>query len=99
MSWNGHPLQTSNSFFKRLRNDTKTNGNDEKKKEKKMIWVTLHYFGHMRNKMKERCFTEVQKCLTEGVYFFTRYETKKVAMFCSAKDTIPTLQKSNVFYC
>ena len=64
-----------------------------------MIWVTLHYFGHTRNKMKERCLKEVQKCLKERAYFFTRYETKKLAMFCSAKDIIPTLQKSNVLYC
>ena len=49
--------------------------------------------------MKTLCFKKVQKCLTEKVWFFTCYKTKKLAMFCSAKDFIPTFQKSNVVHC
>ena len=48
--------------------------------------------------MKKCCFEKVPKCLTEKVCFFTRYG-RKLAIFCSAKDFIPTLQKSNVIYC
>lgn len=49
--------------------------------------------------MKKRCFKKVKKCLTGKVCFFTPKEKKKLAMFCSAKEFIPTLLKSNVAYC
>ena len=49
--------------------------------------------------MKKRCSKKVPKCLTVKVCLFTRYETKNLALFCSAKDFIHALQKSNVVYC
>ena len=49
--------------------------------------------------MKKRCFKKVKKCLTGKFCFFTAKEKKKMAMFCSAKEFIPTLLKSNVVYC
>ena len=67
--------------------------------EKKIIWVRLPYFWQAGDKIKKSCFRKVQKCLTKNVCFFPCYETKKPAMFCSAKDFIPTLQKLNVVYC
>ena len=67
--------------------------------EKEIIWVRLPYFWQAGDKMKKSCFRKVQKCLTKNVCFFPYYETKKPAMFCSAKDFIPTLQKLNVVYC
>ena len=48
--------------------------------------------------MKKNCFKNVQKCLKENTCFITCYETKKTAMFCSAKDSIPTHQKANFIY-
>ena len=41
---------------------------------------------------------KVQKCLKENVFFITFYETKKTAMLCSAKDSIPIHQKENLIY-
>ena len=67
--------------------------------EKKIIWVRLPYFWQAGDKIKKSCFRKVQKCLTKNVCFFPCYETKKPAMFTSAKDFIPTLQKLNVVYC
>ena len=32
-------------------------------------------------------------------WFFHHYESLKFAMFCSAKNAIPTLQKPSVIYC
>ena len=92
MSWNGYLLRTWNLFIKRLRNDINTIENDDKNDENRIIWVTLTYLGHIRDQIKKECFKKVQKCLTEKVYFFTRYETKTVAILCSSKGTIPTLQ-------
>ena len=48
--------------------------------------------------MKKNCFKKVQKCLKENICFITCYETKKTAMFCSAKGSIPIHQKANVVY-
>ena len=41
MSCVGYPLHTSNYFNKRLKNDTKARGNENKNDEKKIIWVIL----------------------------------------------------------
>ena len=48
--------------------------------------------------MKKSCFKKVQKCLKENFCFITCYETKKTAMFSSAKDSIPIQQKANVIH-
>lgn len=56
ISWNGYPLNTRNSFIKRLRSNAKTRKSDDKNSEKKIIWVILPYLGHTGDKMKKRCF-------------------------------------------
>ena len=43
--------------------------------------------------MKKNCSKKVQKCLKENARFITCYETKKKALFCSAKDNILIHQK------
>ena len=40
----------------------------------------------------------MQRCLKENVRFITCYETRKIAMFYSAKDSILIHQKANVIY-
>ena len=48
--------------------------------------------------MKKNCFKKVQKCLKENNRFITCYKTKKTAMFCSGKGSIPIHLKANVIY-
>ena len=40
----------------------------------------------------------MKRCVKTNEKFVILYDTKKIAMFCSAKDKIPTYQKSNVLY-
>ena len=40
----------------------------------------------------------MKRCLKEDVKFITFYNTKKMAMFCSAKYKIKTTQKPNIIY-
>ena len=70
----------------------------KKKDDRKIIWIRLPYLGNIGDSLKKHCLKEVQKCLKENVRFITSYETKKTAMFCSAKDSIPIQQKANVIY-
>ena len=62
------------------------------------MWIRLPYVGNFGDNTKRNCFKKVQKCLKENVRFITYNETKKNAMFCSAKDRIPIHQKANVIY-
>ena len=87
--WNGYPLRTCNAFTKRLRNGIKTKRNDDIKSGKKIIWVALPYLGHIGDKMKKRYFKKVQKCMAKKVYFFTSYETEKLAIFALLKTFFP----------
>ena len=61
MLWNSYPLHTRNSVIKWLRNNTKTKTNYDKNDEKKIVWVTLPYLGHIGDKMKKRFFIKVLK--------------------------------------
>ena len=38
---------------------------------------------------------KLQKCFKENICFITCYDTKKTAIFCSAKDSTPIHQKGN----
>ena len=40
----------------------------------------------------------MKRCLKENVKFVTSYNSKKMTMFCSAKDKIETTQKANKIY-
>ena len=40
----------------------------------------------------------MKRCLKEDVKFSTSYNTKKMAIFCLAKDKIKTTQKANIIY-
>ena len=48
--------------------------------------------------MKRNCFRKVKRYLKEEVIFKTLYTTKKLSMFCSSMDEIPTDQKVNLIY-
>ena len=40
----------------------------------------------------------MKRCLKEDVKFITSHNTKKMAMFCSAKEKIKTTQLANIIY-
>ena len=94
MSWNGYPSFTCNSIIKRLKASPKKV--EKEKDDWTIIWIRLQYLGNIGDYMKKNCFKKVKKCLKENVRFITCYETKKTAMFCSAKDSIPIHQKVDV---
>ena len=48
----------------------------------------LNFITTLKRKMK--------RCFKEDVKFITLYNTKKMAMFCSPKDKIKTIQKANL---
>ena len=89
------PSFTRNSFIKQLKTSPKKV--EKEKDDRKNIWMRLPYLGNIGDSLKN-CFKKVQKCLQENVCFITCYEIKKTAVFCSAKDSIPTHQKANVSY-
>ena len=99
MSWNGYPLYTRNSIIKNLKRNKTVNDNNNEPDNRKVIWIRLPYLGNIGDNMKKRCFRKVQNCLKEKVRFITCYQTKKIAMFCSAKDKIINDQKANAIYC
>ena len=96
MSWNNYPKYVRDSFIKRLQqNKLKTrNGNDSDIK----IWFRVPYLGSKGEGLAKSCIQKLKRCVKTNVKFVILYDTKKSAMFCSAKDKIPTHQKSNVVY-
>ena len=48
--------------------------------------------------MKKRCLKKLKNAWQES-FVSSQLKRKKMAMFCSAKEFIPTLLKSNVVYC
>ena len=94
MSRNDYLSCTRNSIIKGLKNNTNTNRN-KKKNDKKKILVKLPYLGYIGDEVKKR-FKKVQKCLTEKVCFFTRYETKKKCL-CSVQRLFPHSKKQVLF--
>ena len=45
-----------------------------------------------------KCVKKLNRLLGKKVKFRIRYDSTKLSQFCSNKDSVPTLQKSNVFY-
>ena len=56
---------------------------------------TLRKLRKMKNAKKKR---KMKRCLREDVKFITSYNTKKMEMFCSAKDEIKTTRNANIIY-
>ena len=62
------------------------------------IWFRVPYLGSKSEGLVKSCIQKLKRCVKTNVKFVILYDTKKSAMFCSAKDKIPTHQKSNVVY-
>ena len=91
-----HHPGTRNSIIKRLKISPKKI--EKEKDDKKIMWIRLRYLGNIGDSMKKNYFKKKQKCLKENVRFITCYETKKIAMFCSAKESVLIHRKANVIY-
>ena len=89
ISWNGYPSFKHNSIRKQLKTFPKKV--EKEIDDRKIIWIRLPYLGDIGNSMKKSCYKKVQKCLKENVCFITCYETQKIAIFCSANDSIPNV--------
>ena len=44
------------------------------------------------------CIKKIKRCLKEYVKFEILYDTKKMSLFCFAKDKIPIKQNANTVY-
>ena len=64
----------------------------------KTIWVKLPYAGKTGEVLVNKCVKKLNRLLGKKVKFRIRYDTTKLSQFCSNKDSVPTLQKSNVVY-
>ena len=97
MSWNSYPKRVRNSLLKRLSsniNKTKEQIIDNRKK----VWLNLPYLGDKGDHLTKGLIRKLNRCFKENVKFIKRYNTKKLAMFCSSKDQIQFRQKANVIY-
>ena len=96
MSWNNYPKYVRNSITKRLQQKKTAVQKDDQNVIK--IWIRLPYQGNKGEELVKTCMRKLKRCFKTNVKFFTLYDTKTCAMFCSVKDKIPTHQKSNVIY-
>ena len=61
------------------------------------ICFRVPYLGSKGEGLVKSCIQKLKRCVKTNVKFVVLYNTKKSAMFCSAKDKIPTYQKSVVY--
>ena len=64
----------------------------------KTIWVKLPDVGKTGEVLVNKWANKLNRLLGKKVKFRMRYNTTKLSQFCSNKDSVPTLQKSNVVY-
>ena len=96
MSWNGYPFHVRNSLIKRLKSNQERNETDKEEGNRKIIWLRFPYLGKKGETLLTSLKRKMKRCLKEDVKFMSSYNTKKMAMFCSAKDKIKTTQKANI---
>ena len=90
MSWNNYPKYVRDSFIKRLQQKKLKTRNDNDSDIK--IWFRVPYLGSKGEGLVKSCIQKLKRCVKTNVKFVILYDTKKSAMFCSAKDKIPTHQ-------
>ena len=98
MSWNGYPSHIRNSVIKRLKSNQQRNETNKEEDNRKIIWLRFPYLGKNCETLLTSLKRKMKRCLKEDVKFINSYNTKKMAMFCSAKDKIKTTQKANKIY-
>ena len=96
MSWNGHPSHVRNLVIKRLKSNQQRNETNKEEGNRKIIWLRFPYLGKKGETLLTPLKRKMKRCLKKDVKFITSYNTKKMAMFCSAKEKIKTIQKANI---
>ena len=96
MSWNGYPSHIRNLVIKRLKSNQQRNEPNKEEDNRKIIWSRFPYLGKKGETLLTSLKRKMKRCLKKDVKFITSYNTKKMAMFCSAKEKIKTTQKANI---
>ena len=91
MSWNGYPCHVRNSVIKRLKSNQQRNETNKEEDNRKIIWLRFPYLGKKGETLLTSLKRKMKRCLKEDVKFITSYNTKKMAMFCSATEKIKTI--------
>ena len=90
MLWDSYHFFTCNPTIKQLKTSPKKI--EKEKDDRKIIWIRLPYLCNIGDNMRK----EIIKMFKENTRFITFYDTKKTAVFWSAKDSTPIHQKGNI---
>ena len=98
MSWNGFPSYVRNLIIKRIKTNQHKSIINKEDDNRKVIWLKFPYLGKKCEALISSLKRKIKRCLKEDVKYVITYKTKKMAMFCSAKDKIKTTQKVSIIY-
>ena len=98
MPWNGYPSHVHNSVTKCLKSNQQKNETNKEEDNRKIIWIQFSHIGKKGETLLTSLNRKMKRCLREDVKFITSYNTKKMAMFYTAKDKIKITQKANILY-
>ncbi|XP_066914554.1 uncharacterized protein [Clytia hemisphaerica] len=101
LSWNGYPSHISNCIIKRqteklnlpLVTDDENSDDDITK-----IFVNVPYLGLDGERLVKSLIRKLGRYVKPDVKFITRYQSKKLAMFCPTKDKVLTEHKAKIIY-
>ena len=96
MAWNNFPLSVRKRLCNRFSKDN--HPKDRTPETKPTLWLNVPYLGKNGDFLIKNLEKKLQKSLSD-FKLKVIYKTNKIAMFCSNKDPIKNLMKSNVVYC
>ena len=97
LSWNGFPKYIGNSILRRFK-DKKSNPVNSNNDEVIKIYFRVPYAGIKGEQIVKSLIRKMKRFLKKTVTFVVLFDSKKTSFFCSNKDRIPELQRSNVVY-
>ena len=65
----------------------------------KTVWISVPYAGCVGQKIVNRLIKKLKRSMITKVNFKVFYKTKKIAKYCTTKDSTPDELKSHVIYC
>ena len=101
MSWNGYPIGIKNFLINKLELKYKSSPSTTiaaSDADLPRVWVRLPYLGKRGESLVKSCVSKIRRYLQNPIKFIIVYDTKKVSYFCSNKDKVPELSRSNVVY-
>lgn len=100
MSWNGFPRYIRISLCNRFKHYLERGRVEDNLTITNIttIWFKIPYLGKEGENLVTKCIKKLKRSFKTDVKFKISYGTKKLAMFCSNKDKIPTGLKSNCIY-